>query len=331
MKKLFLSLVVAVVVATATYAQNTLVATLTHGEDITMYYGTYALRDAYEAAVNGDVINLSGGAFQPVTITKAITLRGAGIDAETPTYILNNLYINIPAEETGRFLMEGVRCSYYLSLQGQCANPYFLKCQFRQISCSSDTSIGNALFADCKITESFSLDGNSSVQFVNCYVSNFINHAESASACFANCIITPPSGYIIESISNSQLFNSVIFNYNGFDGGSRLPDTSAATNCVVVGLSNCFASQANANCKNATAEELFKSYTGEYSDEQTFELTDAAKLNYLGSDGTQVGLYGGMMPYTSTPSYPQITKLNVANKTTPDGKLSVEIEVNAVQ
>ena len=40
MKKLFFTLVAAMMAATATFAQSTLVATLTHGENVTMYYGT---------------------------------------------------------------------------------------------------------------------------------------------------------------------------------------------------------------------------------------------------------------------------------------------------
>ena len=76
---------------------------------------------------------------------------------------------------------------------------------------------------------------------------------------------------------------------------------------------------------------MFKDFTGTYSDTQTFELTEEAKTKYLGTDGTEVGIYGGLLPYNSTPSYPQITKMNVANKTTADGKLSVEIEVSATE
>ena len=86
MKKLFLSLV-AMMIATVSYSQNTLVATLSHCDNVTMYYGTYALRDAHAAAVSGDIINLSGGGFQSVDITKAITLRGVGIDDSYPTVI----------------------------------------------------------------------------------------------------------------------------------------------------------------------------------------------------------------------------------------------------
>jgi hypothetical protein len=79
---------------------------------------------------------------------------------------------------------------------------------------------------------------------------------------------------------------------------------------------------------------LFKTYTGGVitsNDEETFELTDEAKTTYLGSDGTQVGIYGGSLPFDPTPSNPQITKFNVASKSTADGKLSVDIQVNTAE
>lgn len=64
---------------------------------------------------------------------------------------------------------------------------------------------------------------------------------------------------------------------------------------------------------------------------ERLELTDAAKTKYLGSDGTQIGIYGGSIPFDPRPSNPQITKLNVASKSTADGKLSVDIEVKAAE
>lgn len=50
-----------------------------------------------------------------------------------------------------------------------------------------------------------------------------------------------------------------------------------------------------------------------------------------GTDGTEVGIYGGSLPYDPTPTNPQITKFNVASKTTADGKLSVDIEVKSAE
>lgn len=68
-----------------------------------------------------------------------------------------------------------------------------------------------------------------------------------------------------------------------------------------------------------------------YGDSFTYELTDEALATYLGSDGTQVGIYGGNLPFDATPTNPQIKKCNVASRSTADGKLSVEIEVSSAQ
>ena len=47
---------------------------------------------------------------------------------------------------------------------------------------------------------------------------------------------------------------------------------------------------------------------------------------YIGSDGTQIGLHGGI-GFDLIPSTLQITKCEVAPRSTKDGKLSVKIEV----
>ena len=98
MKKLLLS-VVAMLVASTSFAQNTVVASLSHGTETTIFYGSNALKDAVAAAESGDVINLSAGTFYASDISKGITLRGTGIDIDEPTYIVNDFVIEIPAEE----------------------------------------------------------------------------------------------------------------------------------------------------------------------------------------------------------------------------------------
>lgn len=68
-----------------------------------------------------------------------------------------------------------------------------------------------------------------------------------------------------------------------------------------------------------------------YSDDKDYKLTDEAKAIMKGTDGTEVGIYGGSLPYDPTPTNPQISKFNVAAKTTADGKLSVDIEVKSAE
>ena len=325
MKKLFLSLVAATIAATASFAQNTLVATLSHGEDISMFYGIYALRDAMNAAASGDVINLSGGAFQAVDITKGIIMRGTGIDDASPTYINGNFTINVASDDANRLSMEGIRCNGSISMEGSFNSPYFVKSAFSSFLCTYNSIIKNIVFANCKITNYFTLRGASTVQFINSYVSSFSNTSETTSAAdFINCVIY---GNYADYIKSSQLVNCIISCKNYY-----LPSTSMASNCVSIENDIIFNNLVNiSNCSFSTYVEMFKSFTGSYSDNQTFELTDAAKTKYLGTDGTEVGMHGGALPYDTTPSYPQITKMNVASKTTADGKLSVEIEVSAAE
>ena len=121
--KRFCSLALILMGCIGAMAQNTLVATLSHDSEITMYYGAYALRDAVNAAQSGDIINISGGAFLSVDITKAITLRGTGIDDPAPSYISGNFSINKPAEVENRFTMEAIRCRGQIYMWGAFKSP----------------------------------------------------------------------------------------------------------------------------------------------------------------------------------------------------------------
>lgn len=328
MKKLLLSFV-ALVCATVSYAQQQLVATLTHGDEITMFYGTYAYRDAMNAAADGDVINLSGGGFQATTINKAVSIRGAGVEANQPTFIVGSFDINIPAESTERLTMEGLRISDRIALRGALKSPYFFKNYIKEVYGYPNSNVTNAMFVNCQVLRCY--DGSSnyvaSYQFLNSYVANFSNTSNNSSvtACFLNCVIN--NGYDADCICHSTLLNCILVNNTNYDWDS-LPSSSSATNCLAISAKggNAFRYvQASLNNKDITDFAVFTDL------DYMKDLTDEAKATYLGTDGTPVGMYGGPLPFSFTPTYPQITKMNVASKTTADGKLSVDIEVSAAQ
>lgn len=335
MKKLFFSLV-AIAVATMSYAQNTLVATLTHGDEITMFYGVDAFKNAHTAAVDGDIINLSGGRFNATTITKGITIRGTGTEDANKTYIINGTQIRVPQEVTQSLSIEG--CYFLGQVKASSLyNAYFLKNEFANSNISFYVSgiVKNTTFVNCRLsgTNGFYYDNNysTSIQFINCYINHVYCPTKytNASNTFINCVILPESGYFAMNISNSKLVNCILYYTSTSRNGNyhRLPATSSAWNCVAVGagdqtvFSNTSSPQ---NCTFATKDIFVDS-------DYTKDLTDEAKATYLGNDGTPVGRYGGPFPYSMTPTYPTITKMNVANRTTADGKLSVEIEVSATE
>ena len=333
MKKLF-SFISMFCMSMIVFAQNTLVATLTHGNEISMYYGAYALQQANRAAQSGDVIHLSGGSFQASNITKGISLRGTGIDDVNPTYIIGGFEINIPSSDTCRLTMEGIYCYNGVTMRGTFNSPLFTKNLFTQITFTSTSTIKNALFANCKILRGNTNGTATTVQFINSYVSQ-IPVSDNSAAAFVNCVIDSKydsfTGFAAHHMRNSNFLSCIFYTQECYS----LPSSSTATNCVSIGCSDFFSgnptNKGNTCLGKNEFEQLFKNFTGTYSRDQKFELCDEAKTKYLGTDGTEVGMHGGPLPYSSIPSYPRITKMNVANKATADGKLSVEIEVSAAE
>lgn len=321
MKKFFVYLMAVVTMAVCSvsaFAQNTLVATLTHGDEIRMFYGTNALQQACSAATHGDVINLSGGKFQSTKITKAVAVRGTGIHDASPTYIVNDFDVEIPANVTEKLSFEGCRITNMIVIKGTLSNAYFLKNSLASVSVfSSNGKMDNGMFVNCDVYR-MSLYGQSTAQIINSYVEQFSNSGKLAS--FVNCVVN--TGASPELYKNSQFVSCIMYQTNGY----CFPSTSTAINCVGLDANKkAFRDMSlKENCSYAGMDIFQESNVWK-------DLTDEAKAKYLGIDGTPVGKFGGMIPYNMTPSYPQITKMNVAAKTTADGKLSVEIGVSAAQ
>lgn len=306
------------VCSVSAFAQNTLVATLTHGDEVSMFYGTNALQQACSAATHGDVINLSGGKFQSTKITKAVAVRGTGIHDANPTYIVNGFEVEIPANVTEKLSFEGCRITSMMTIKGTLSNAYFLKNSLAGVSVySSNGKMDNGMFVNCDVY-GMSLYGQSTAQIINSYVEHFSNSGKLAS--FVNCVVNTSANPAI--YKNSQFVSCIMYQTNGY----CFPSTSTAINCVGLDANKkAFRDMSlKENCSYAGMDIFQESNVWK-------DLTDEAKAKYLGIDGTPVGKFGGMIPYNMTPSYPQITKMNVAAKTTADGKLSVEIGVSAAQ
>ena len=328
MKK-FIVLFVAVMAmfATTAKAQSSLLATLNHEGTISTFYGTYALIQAHAAAADGDVITLSSGTFQSVNITKAVTLRGAGmvLDAATqtePTVLANEFSINIPDETTQRLTIEGIYTNQTVTIK-KLKNAMFLKDRIRYFYITGEGYGKDLTFIHCRITEKYSgnNDSNNSAVFQNCLVRNMYGK----NYIFNNCLFLARTNDNNSHCENSEYRNCIILN------SLSTYSTSTYYNnlyCLFGGYS--FNVTNNTNVKVAKDNEAIKNLFG-YSDDNEYKLTEAAKALIKGSDGTEVGIYGGSLPYDPTPTNPQISKFNVAAKTTADGKLSVDIEVKSAE
>lgn len=338
MKKLILSLVAAIVGTTATLAQSSLLATLSHEGKISTFYGATALRAAHEAAVDGDIITLSSGTFNSVEIKKGITIRGAGMDVDAstqsePTIITGDFYVSIPKTATAPLTIEGIYSDYKMLVTDTLRNATFLKSRFRIIdSQNSRYPFINMTMIHCKVSEKLYAVKESAINCINSVIWNpYCVDGYKSVFEMTNCIICK------EDISYnlySSTFKNCIFigNPGTWHALNYRFGMNAVYNCVAADNNDAFSKIQNNTNKKSTYDEVFKTCKdGTYNDSETFELTDEAKTKYLGTDGTQVGIYGGSMGFSITPSNPKITKCNVAAKSTNDGKLSVDITVQGAE
>lgn len=326
MKKIFLVLAM-ISASIVVNAQDTRVATLTHGSSVTAFYGQSAFVNAHEAATEGDIITLSSGVFSAPTIEKAVTIRGVGMKADEangikPTVITGSMYIQLPESATKQLSIEGLKFSDQLWFNSTVYKAFFSKCDF------SFTANGNTLkdctFLNCNLNPD--INGDSNASFIGCWIWVYSSLYNSL---FQNCLIQGNMAYLID-----DTFTNCVF----LDEGYSLHSSNAAYNCVAayIGVTESYfdfddLADASGN-RTCAAENFFKSIdqfeNGNY-DLGDGELKDAAKTEYLGNDGTEVGMYGGTFPFTPIVSIPRITKCDVSNKTTADGKLSVNIVVTA--
>lgn len=352
MKKFFVSLVMLLSTsAVGLFAQSSLIATLSHEGEITAFYGADALKEAHEAAVHGDAITLSSGTFNATSIAKAITLRGAGMQVDTinnilPTIIYGDFTIHLSDTLTTRITIEGIYNSNMITLGGTLKNARFIKCRFGEFRCQSATNgyMVDCSFIHCKVGSKIRFtDNGTSCSFINCYLNQpqYLSSISGGNIHFQNCIVRSGSGGYYDggyaffySYGGMAFYNCVLEGSNYNVSNDVLSSSSVAYNCVVVGGSasaDVFKNISNTTNSRSSHAEVFKDYTGTYNDDITFELTDEAKAMFLGTDDTQVGIYGGNFPYDPTTTNPHITKCNVAAKSTADGKLSVDIEVAGVE
>lgn len=308
----------ALCVSLLTFAQVQ-VATLQHGDSVRVFYYADAFVNAYNAAVPGDVISLSAGSFTTCDISKDnLTIRGAGMDQ---TFFASSFDLESYNNSTmNSITMEGIYCGsgvrQYRSLEVHFTNMYFSN-YFINTSYTLTGQFVNCLF------NGYSSHTNCTPTLINCLVNDPSNSASS----YINCVVRTASFY---PLTNSSFINSILVFSGTTISNASLRETALAQNCIGVietaTSGNIFSRCINQN-STMVGTDVFSNFSLGYMNPDRYILTDSAQAAYHGTDGTQVGLFGGFVPYTASLSYPVISHMNVAPRTTADGRLSVDIEV----
>lgn len=324
MNRIVVFLAVLIGLATSSQAQTSQIATLLHKGEVNFFYGSQALNKAVEAADSGDVITLSPGQFDAVTSGKngvlknGLTIRGAGMGLPCGEVS------NIPSEIVGNQNLENYAVNFEnvvfkneVSLTRSKTPLNFYKCTLNSLNV---TGTGSSFTSDVTLVNSYVINkisrGTTSGWLKLTAVNSVIGDVESGpESSFQNCILNN----ISQAAGSQQFVNCVLGNVPGS------VENLSFNYCVVLGTTvNPFESQDGLINTNSA-------FNGTpYVEGSFYELSDGLKA-LPSSDDTQIGIYGGNIGFSPMPSNPRITKFNVAPKTSPDGKLSIDIEVAGVE
>lgn len=307
----------------AFYAQaQSLTATLQQGDKVTPFYGENAFRDAYEAAENGALITLSTGNHMRdgyFDVRKSITIIGSGAfgEDETISYI-NNL--NIYADDVrieGLFIRESIEFREWVK------NTRVLHCYAKNLYGSEHT---NTIIDQCVIDNNNIRWGDfKNLCIKNCMIRESESHSTNATfindaifkipggncgyATYRNCIMGVD--YWADDLtlqSPGVYYNNVFFRYD--DNAERKDELAIlkyAQGCVH---------------SDNTIDTFNHLYGG------VIDLTAMPNTTALGDDETKVGPEGGS-GFKFYPAIPRIISKKIDRQTDAEGKINVNIKVQA--
>jgi hypothetical protein len=330
MKKLFVLISLIMSSVAGVNAQSIQTATLVAGENTSVFYGIDGLKNAVNASLDGNTIYLSAGYFNEVSnLSKAIKIIGSGgfNPSANKNTIVNNLSITKNVDSSVDYLeLEGFMTNYITIGNSNEVS----KVKLIKINVLSDLSVINMNLSDIEISR--------------CFIQRWYNPSQYtySNVLISNCIIsTACYNYPIASNSSLSVFNSIIYSISNAhniswqnniivaNGQSGTP--IAVSNNIFTGANN-FPSVYNqsGNWENVTLSDLFVNQP-ENKWDASYDYHLKTQENYIGTEGTQVGIYGGLFPWNPIPSNPQIISSKVEPTTTNDGKLNFQVKAEAQQ
>lgn len=277
-------------------AQTNELVTLDHEGELTFYDGIYPLTRALEAAADGDKIYLSSGNFvgpNSITIDKAVSIIGNGYDSRIIPSV--NIKFSVPKTYTSP-AFEGVHLTSLVAEQTDSVSP-------------------SIEIRTCKIDELRVMKFRS-VKVDRCYIGYYYN--SDLYICndvmIKNSKINGFSGFRVEIVDNCNIEFIKAGKAYPYCISSSIINSSFLHCGYAVTMQNCLIGRKDTfetlEPNKLLLENCYILETdGDVLDDNLDCSLDLVTNGYLGTDGTQVGIYGGeWLPYTENPTTPTVDK-----------------------
>lgn len=320
-----LTIIAVITMAITALAQKPL-ATLSHNGQLTLFDNNNCFEDALAKAENGDTIFLSAGDFisnnSEVTIEKRVAIIGCGYDSRIlPKLVIHMEYNPNSYMEAPMFDGVSIQSLYFADINSSKNNLEDVKIQNCRIKKLENVYAGKEILIDRCFIEHANFFGASDCATIvqNSKIGLTGQHIGFISVIHCNIgkVSGCPLNVITSIIADSDKKNS--------NGGLDLNYGSHATLC-----NSLFPKGTNFS----SISKLDTIYEEEANDEkplldENLECTiNLKEKGYLGTDGTVIGIYGGVTPYTVNPSVPTVDAANSSVEYDKENnKLNVKITV----
>ena len=346
MRKIFFSLVAAGIALTASAQQtDKQMATLQDGDRTSVYYGVDALKQACADAPDTlGVITLSAGDFNaPASLSKSVAIYGVGFERDEATgtnrtCVKGNIELKpVDTVNEDGYTVYGGKQPNGVHLEGlyvdgdvrlgnnhdvPICNLTIAKCHAGGISHyanSMDVVIRQSQIGDdiygYNAYDNYTNFVAKNMLVTNTHLGNIHGFKTSSTIVVDHSILRANNIHGAYTYTNSVLY--------------KTPDTGyIAYNCVFVG-SNDPHQDVNGNWYGVQNAGLWaaEGEDGTYAADKDFALKYPNR--YVGNDGTQVGLHGGVYAWNKIPVLPRITECTIDTSDVPNGTLKVSIKAEA--
>jgi len=299
MKKMLFSIVMLCCAIAGKSQSDVYTATLQHGDEVKVFYGTGALSQAVTAAEDGDAINLSAGNFSGVSINKAVNVYGAGFEEDeesgTGVTLITTGGLAVSCSDVH---LEGIRVNGNINFNAV-SNVSITKCYWNGSDFYNPTSVIE--ISKCVIIGNINCRNvnHQGMRVLNSVLGSLRNVTLDSRIQVDHCIVYDDySGPLL--YTNSLLVNAFVYS-------SAIAENSTVYNCVII--ANIPANRVVENCYVVPLADIFadgENYN--YTPERTYELKNPEE--WIGTDGTQCGLYGGE-GWSKIPATPVLKNMTV--------------------